>query len=346
MKKLIIGLMILPLFLSVVHAAPIEIPEAPPSAQEYMPHEDQTFTQGLLYILTTAVKKLLPDLAEGIKTGLLIAVSALGLSFVSNFKSSVKQTADLIAVIFTSSLLLGSSHSLICLGIDTITSMDGYGKLLLPVMTTALASSGGLTASATLYAGTTVFSAVLTSAISKLFIPLAYTFIAICIANRGLGEDVLGSLKQFIKWLMTWLLKLVLYIFTGFVGITGVVSGTADAMSIKATKITLSGMIPVVGGIISDASEAILVGAGMVKSAAGIYGMFAFISICIGPILKILIHCVILKITAALCSVFGPKQQSGLVDDFSTAMSMILAATGSICLLLVISTAAFMKGAG
>ena len=344
MKRILVIALILPLFLVRVHGAELEIPPAPNDVQIYMPHEDETFIDGLLYILSTAISKILPDLTQGIQTGLLMLSAALATTIISSFSSSVKNTSELISVVFCAIILLSSANSLIRLGIDTIAQMDSYGKLLLPVMTTALASGGGMTASASLYAGTTIFSSLLTSAISKIFVPLIYAYIAISVSYRALGEDVLASFKQFIKWLMTWLLKIILYVFTGFITITGVVSGSTDAMTLKATKITVSGMIPVVGGIISDASEAILVGAGVMKNAAGIYGIFAFLAICVSPILKITAHCIIMKISSALCGVFGLKAQAGLIEDFSQVMNMILAATGSICLLLLISVVAFMKG--
>ena len=346
MKKLFIGLIIIPFLLTGVKAAEIEIPQAPSEAQAYMPHEDDTFLQGLLYILTTAVSNLMPDISEGLKAGIALMAATLATTLISGMNGSVKKTSELIAVLFSSAVLLSCTHSLISLGVDTISQMNNYSKLLLPVMTTVLASGGGITSSASLYAGTTIFSTLLTSAICNLFVPMLYIFIALSIANRALGEDVLGSFKQFIKWLMTWLLKIILYVFTGFMTVTGVVSGSADAMTVKATKITISGMVPVVGGIISDASEAILVGAGVLKGTAGVYGIFAFLAICIGPILKITTQCIILKTTAAICSVFGQKTPCGLIEDFSQAMSMTLAATGALCLLLLISVVAFMKGVG
>ena len=344
MRKLLFGIILLPLLLIPVHGAQIDIPQAPSQVQAYMPYEDETFLQGLLYVLTSAVSKVAPDLAEGMATGLLLLTASLATSFLSGLNSSIKKVSELILVIFSATSLLGSTRSLIGLGIETITELDSYSKLLIPVMTTAMASGGGVTTSAALYAGTTLFSILLITLISKFFVPLLYVYIALSVSNRALGADVFSSFKQFIKWLMTWLLKIVLYVFTGYMTITGVVSGSVDAMTIKATKITISGMVPVVGGIISDASEAILVGAGVLKNAAGLYGIFAFLAISILPILKMTVHCIILKTTAALCGVFSQKNQCGLIDDFSQAMSMCLAATGSICLLLLISIVAFMKG--
>ena len=117
-------------------------------------------------------------------------------------------------------------------------------------------------------------------------------------------------------------------------------------MALKAAKMTISGVVPVVGGILSDASEAVLVGAGTVKNAAGLYGMFAIIAIWVGPFVKIGVHYLMLKGTGILCAVFSDKQFTELVQDISPAMGMLLAMTGTVCLMLMISMVCFMKGMG
>ena len=213
-------------------------------------------------------------------------------------------------------------------------------------MTGALAAQGGITASSALYVSTTVFNAVLTSGISAILIPLVYCFLTLSVAGCATGQDILAKLCGFAKWLCTWLLKTALYIFTGFIGITGVISGTADATALKATKLTMSGMIPVVGGILSEASEAVLVGAGVMKSAAGTYGLIAVIAIWISPFLQIGIRYLLLKLTAAVCEVFGIKQISALISAFSDAMGLLLGMTSAICIILLISLTCFLKGMG
>jgi stage III sporulation protein AE len=218
--------------------------------------------------------------------------------------------------------------------------------MLLPVMTAAMAAQGGVTGSAALYTGTAIFDAVLCSLISRLLIPMIYIFLVLAVANSALGEDLLKKLRDFLKWLVSWCLKTVLYVFTGYIGITGVVSGATDQAALKATKLTISGMVPVVGGILSDASEAILVGAGVVKSAVGVYGLLAIAAIAIGPFLRIGVQYLLLKLTAAVCGVFGNKRITELIVDFSAAMGLLLAMTGTVCLLLLISTVCFLKGMG
>ena len=168
----------------------------------------------------------------------------------------------------------------------------------------------------------------------------------LCIAFRAIGEDVLKNLRDFVKWLVTWSIKTILYIFTGYLGITGVVSGTTDAATLKAAKLTISGAVPVVGNIISDASESILVGVGVVKSTVGIYGLLVVAALWIGPFFKIGIQYLLLKFTAAICGAIGTKESVGLVSDFSGIMGFLVAMTGTVCVLLLVSIVCFLKGVG
>ena len=267
-------------------------------------------------------------------------------SLLDTFPGITKSVTELAAGVITATLLLGSANSLIHLAADTVRQMSDYGKILLPVMTSAMAAQGGITGSTALYTGTAAFDALLSSMIASLLIPMVYIYLALATANGALGEDLMKKLRDFVKWLVTWSLKTILYVFTGYMTITNVVSGTADQAAVKAAKLTISGAVPVVGGILSDASEAILVSAGVIRNAAGIYGLLAVIAIVIEPFLRIGVHYLLLKLTGSVCGVFAGKKISELINDFSAAMGLLLAMTGTVCLLLLISTVCFFKGVG
>ena len=87
-----------------------------------------------------------------------------------------------------------------------------------------------------------------------------------------------------------------------------------------------------------------MVSAGVMKNSVGVYGMLAILAIWIGPFLQIAMQYILLKATAALCGVFGNKGTTGLIQDFSGVMGLLLAMTGTVCLLFLISTVCFMKG--
>ena len=134
--------------------------------------------------------------------------------------------------------------------------------------------------------------------------------------------------------------------FTGYISITGVVSGAVDASALKATKLTISGVVPVIGNILSDASETILISSSVIKNSAGLYGIFAVIAVCIGPFLHISLQYILLKIAGGVCGIFGYKPLCSLVDGFSTGMGFVLAMTGSVCIMLLISLVCFLRGIG
>lgn len=349
MKKLPMLLLALLLVLSFApraYAMEITAPEVPESGRQLMPENTTSFGQGVLEILRSATAALRPDIVEATRICVSTVASVLLLSLLQNMPGNAKTAGSLAGAVAISCLLLAGTNSMLHLGTQTVTELSEYGKLLLPVMTAAMAAQGGVTTSAALYAGTAAFNAFLTSLISQILIPMVRIYLALAAASGAVGDKHLKQLQGLIKWAGTWCLKIILYVFTGFLSITGVVSGTTDAAALKATKLTISGMVPVVGGILSDASEAVLVSAGVVKNAAGIYGILAILAVCLGPFLRIGVHYLLLKLTAAVCSVFSTNRLTDLIQDFSSAMGMLLAMTGSECLLLLVSTVCFLRGVG
>lgn len=344
MRRFILMLLLISIIVLPVSALEIVAPEVPESGKELMPEKTDVFADGFAHLLKKAVSAIQPDLADAARVSISLITICMLLSILQNFQDSVKSVSCIVGAAAIASVLLFNTDSLIRLGANTVMEISEYGKLLLPVMTAAMAANGGMTASAALYAGTALFNSILSSLISNFLVPLVYLFLALAAACCATQEDMLKKMKAFLKWIMGWGLKAVLIVFTSYISITGVVAGTTDAAALKATKLTISSFVPVVGSILSDASEAVLVSAGMVKNAAGIYGILAILAVFLHPFIKISAHYLVLKLTAAVCSMFGSKSTSTLIEDFSAAMGLLLAMTGSSCLLLLIGTVCFMKG--
>lgn len=346
MRRIVIVLLVLFMMpVMSVCAESYTAPTAPDGAMQYMPPETNSFGEGVWYVIRNVCSDLMPDVKEAVSMCCSLIAVVLLISMLRGLSGVSGHIVNLVAVLAIAMQLTTASNTMIHLAAETITSLKEYGKLLLPTMAAALAAQGGITASTALYAATAIFSSLLTAAISNILIPMIYVFICLSIANAALDENLLSKLRDFIKWATTWFLKILLYVFTGYMTITGVISGSTDASALKAAKLTISGAVPVVGSILSDTSEAILVSAGIMKNAAGVYGIIAFFAICLEPFLKIGIQYLLIKLIAAISASFGPKKVVGLISDYSAAMGLALAMTGTVCLLLLISTVCFMKGA-
>ena len=307
--------------------------------------ENQTFSEALLEILGDAVAHFQPDLRDAAGACLAVLAAVAALSMLSILPGK-KIGAQLAGAMLAAMILLEPAHALITLGADTVQRLGEYEKLLLPVLTAALAAQGGVGTSAALYAGTAAFNALLGSLVSRLLVPMICMYLALAVGYAAVGEEMLKKLRDMVKSAAVWGLKTILYVYTGYITITGVVSGTTDASLLKAAKLTISGAVPVVGSILSDASEAVLAGAAAVKNAAGIYGLLAVLSLWIGPFLRIGAHYLMVKAVGAVSSVFCVESASSVIDAFAAAMGLLLAMTGAVCLMLIISTVCFLRGAG
>ena len=343
MRRIIVVIGLLLLFACPVSAEEITAPQPPPEAADLIPVERRSFFEDLMTVVGEAAEIVAPDTTKAVRLCIGLLAVTLSVAMLDSISGKV-MAAEVCAVVGIAALLIHSAGTMISLGAQTVRSLSDYGKLLLPVMTGALAAQGGTTASAALHMLTALFDSLLSSAATSVIVPVLYGFLALSIGGAAAGSPSLLKLADLAKWLATWFLKVVLYAFTGFMSITGVVSGSADAALVKAAKLSISGLVPVVGGILSDASESVIVGAAVVKNTAGIYGLLAVLAIWITPFLRIGIQYLLLKATAALAETFGVKRCSDLISRFAAAMGLLLAMTAAVCFMLLISTICFMKG--
>lgn len=346
MRKILILLILTITMTTPVFASEFIAPDVPKGVEDLMPVETETFADGLWEIVKSAIGRLQPDLKDGMGICLSIIAVAMLVSILRQMSGNSASIVEIAGVLVICLLLFNSAGTMIRLGADTVKELSEYGKLLLPVMTGAMAATGATATSAALYTGTAVFDAVLSALIAKLLVPMVYGFLVLSIAAAITGESMIKKLRDGINGLMSWALKTVLYIFTGYMGITGVITGSTDAAALKAAKLTIAGVVPMVGGILSEASDAVLVGAGLTKSAVGVYGLWAIAAIWISPFLKLGIQYLLLKLTDAICETFDCKAITDVVGAFTAAMGVLLGMTGAVCFLLLVSVVCFMRGVG
>ena len=322
-------------------------PPPPESAAALMPREAESFGEGLWNVVSAGMALVSPSLTEAAQCCLRVLGAALLTALVRQMAPGVPaQALELAGVAAAAALLLEPSMSLIALGTESVRELREYGTLLLGVLTAALAATGGVSASTALYAGTAFFDALLGAAVTAVFLPMLWMLLALSIARAAVGDGILEKLRALIHWLMEWSLKLTLYRFTGYMAVTGVVSGTADAAAGKAARIAISGAVPVVGGILSDAADAVLLSAAALGSGAGVWGILTVIALFCAPAVKLGCQYLMLRLTAAVGESLGGGRCAALAGDFAGAMGLVLALVSTQTVLLLISSLCFLRGVG
>lgn len=311
------------------------------------PTESTSFVHAMQEMFSKAIRRS----GSAMKSATSMAAMVLAICMVCGLCGTLPKAPPVRAV--TMAGLVGISavcttgvNSMLQLGAETIGDMTAFSQLLLPVLSAAAVSSGAITSGAAIYSITVLFTDLLMSCVTKVLIPLTYVFLALSLADCALGNQMLRRFRELLSWLIRTGLKTIVYVFTGFLTITQVISGTADTMTAKAAKLTLSSVVPVVGGIISDATDTVLVSASLLKNSIGIFGMLAILAICIVPFLKIGIHYLMMKVTAAVAGAVAEESLTSMIDAVGAAMGLLLGMTGACALMLLISAVCSLKAVG
>ena len=231
----------------------------------------------------------------------------------------------------------GDVQTMIGSGTETMEQLDVLGKALLPTLAAAVAASGGIVSASARQVATVEFSTPPLTLIRNVLLPLVYFYVASAAAGAMLPGEPLKRIAAGIKKVVTWALTGSLVLFTGYLTLTGAASTSADALVLQMTRSVISTAVPVVGGIISQASGSVLSGAGLLKNSLGVFGMLAVLATCLTPFLHMAVQYLLYKVAAFLAGTAGNGTLVELIDALGSAFGLVLGMVGSCALLLLIS---------
>lgn len=231
----------------------------------------------------------------------------------------------------------GDVQTMMGAGTETMEQLDVLSTALLPSLAAAVAASGGIVSAGVRQVATVFFANLLMTLIHSVLLPLVYFYVAASAADAMLPGNPLKRIAAGIKKVVTWALTGALVLFTGYLTISGAAATSADALTLQVTRTVISTAVPVVGGIISQASGSVLSGAGLLKNSIGIFGMLAVLATCLTPFLRLAVQYLLYKITAFLAGTAGNGTLVELIDALGSAFGLMLGMVGSCALLLLIS---------
>lgn len=334
-----------------VTARAAEVPEKltdalPDTAAELLERTDYSQTDslgsGVVNILTKAGEQVKSILRQRMKSAVTVLLAALLCGVVSGFQKGTGSAGGVDVTLMAGALsvtllTIGSLDALVGLGNQTIREISAFSKALLPTLAAVTAAAGAMGTASLHQVATVFFVDLLLQLIQDLLLPMVYLYIGVMVAGTMLSDGRLNGIAAALKKVVTWVLSTSLLIFTLYLSVTRVISGTVDSAAIKVTKTAISGVVPVVGGILSDAAETVLAGAGLLKGTIGIFGMLAVLAICAHPFLQLGIQYLLYKLAAFLAATAAPPALCKLIDGLGGTFGLILGMTGACAMLLLVS---------
>lgn len=353
MKRVVVGFLLLLLLIGWASASTkvtdqadqFGFSELEQVASEYGVSEtvlDVDLDEGLATILRTGNEELFGIVKKAVRSGMLLLVVVLLCGVAEGAYVGCKPDTSLCVptitgVMAVTAIAVSDANALIGMGKELLLKIEDFVQILVPVMAVVTAANGAPSSAAARQFATMLFSDVLLIVIVNFLIPLVYMLIATSVAYAMIGNEGLKRICGAIKFVVNGVLGTLLVTFVAYLNMTGVIAGSTDALAVKTAKFAMSSMVPVVGGILSDAAETLLAGASILKNAVGVFGLLVVLGMCLIPFLQLGIHYLVYKMTAVLASTVNDGRISGCIDSIGGAFGLMLGMTGASALLLMIS---------
>ena len=354
MKKAWVSVLLIMLLTLPVSAAELPgelIGAVPDSAAELLEDVDYAGTDplgnGVMRILENAGTQLNGFLQQRLKSVAAVLMAALLCGVVSGFRQGTGSDGGMdvtlmVGALSVTLLTIGSLDVLVDMGRQTIEEISLFSKVLLPMLAAVTAASGAVGTASVHQVATAFFVDILLQLIRELLMPMIYLYIGVIVAGTMLSDGRLHGVAAALKKVVVWVLSTSLLLFTLYLSVTKVISGTTDSAVLKVTKAAISGAVPVVGSILSDAAETVLAGAGMLKGTMGSFGMLSVLAICVHPFLQLGTQYLLYKLAAFLAAVAAPPALCKLIDGLASIFGLVLGMTGACGLLLLVSILSFV----
>lgn len=322
----------------------------PQEAGELMGDRDVTDTGGLGDGIGQIISAAAGKSRSSIKNGMALCAQILAIVLLSAVLKGVggaqpEMAMRLAGVLAIGAVCLGQISGFFTQAAQTVDSMTTFSGFLFTALAATTAATGAVGTSSALYGVTALVLSIMAKAVQAVFIPGISCYMAISVADSALGDGSLKTAGDMLKQLISSALKLAVLAFTAYMSLSGVISGSADSSAVRAAKLAITTAVPVVGSMIADASETLLVSAGLLRSGVGVFGLLGVLAVSIGPFLETGLQYLMLKFSAAAAAVVGEKELSGLIGAMAAALGLLTAVTGVCTVIVMIGCVCFMKAA-
>lgn len=331
---------------------PVLAAELPPDVEDALPREAgklldgvgqwdaASLTDGLRSIWVHLRKDASGILSRQTRGAASILLVVLLCSLVGGFQKTAGASPRFLTMAGTlaiAALTAGSLDSLMGSGAAAMEQMNTFSKALLPMLAAVSALSGGVAGATLRQIATVFFADLLLEVIHGLLMPMVYLYAGTLAAGGSLSDRRLLSVAEMIRSICVWLLTTALLLFTLYLTVSGIFAGTVDSARVRVAKTAISGVVPVVGGIIAEASETVLAGASVLKGTIGVFGLLGVLALCAYPFLQLGIQYLLYQLTRFLASVIGSPELRTVIKGLGGAFGLILGMVGSCALVLLIS---------
>ncbi len=208
-----------------------------------------------------------------------------------------------------------------------IKTISTFSKSLIPVVTALLAASGeaktAITSEGFLFAA----SELIVFLSSNVVMPAISLYFALSVAKSlSVAVDLSGICNFYRKTVIT-LTTVILTVFTAIMSFQSVIAMSGDSVAKSGLKAAVTGMVPMLGGQISESLETFLGCALSAKTLTGVFGVAVISFLALAPIVTVAVRYAIIRLSAYLSEMCGSTRIAECLKDISGGFALITAVT-------------------
>ncbi|AVX20136.1 stage III sporulation protein AE [Carboxydocella sporoproducens DSM 16521] len=279
---------------------------------------------GLLSFFSRQLLANLKLLGQLLVLGVLLGLTRTVADSLEN--KGVAETAAAIIYLVVFTIVLKTFAVTAGVAIDGVKEMTRFIQILAPVLLTLVVLTGSFLGSS-FFSTMLVGAATLTATLMEfVVIPLIGLAALLGLVNEVTGKVQVSKLAGLLRTGAVFAIGLLMTVVLGIISVQGVGSGVADGVALRTAKFATDALVPVVGGMLSDAVETVVSGAVLMKSAVGLTGLVIIALLAVLPALKILAVTFTLKLAAALLQPLSAGKLADALEQVDTSLTLMFGA--------------------
>lgn len=240
-------------------------------------------------------------------------------------------------------LIVSTFSNCISLVKNTIQNLVGFSNSLIPILMTLMLTTGAITSAGMIQPILLLLINFIGNAISNFILPVVLISTSLNIISQISDEIKISKIPKFLNSATIWILGIIMTLFVTVLSLEGSLTQTVDGVTAKTTKAAVSTVIPVVGKILGDATDAVIGCAGILKNAVGFVGVIVILGICLSPIIKLTILTITYYLASALCQPIADAKIVNLLGSVADTFKTLLAIIFCVTVLLIVGLTIVIK---
>lgn len=278
-------------------------------------------TQAIKDIQRIFLKELSISLSLLSKILIITIISAILTNLQGTFEeSSISQFANYFTYILIAILVITNFVQLMDMVRVTVDRMINFMQILLPILLTLLVITGGPNTKIIFHPMILGTVNIMGLMVKNIIFPLIYFSFVVSILSNLSNRGELGKLSELGRQVITFIISAAFTVFIGILTIYGL-STKIDGITIRTAKFAVDRFLPVVGGFLSDALDAVVGSSVILKNGIGIIGLITLALIILIPLIKIVVLLLIYSVAGA---VIEPIASDNIIEFFSDVSKTLL----------------------